>query len=131
MATMPNRNRKTVGELMAELRADPANECGDEALQSESAMRALPRPKRCFSRIFESLASRETRFGSCTSSVRILRDPCSPRPLGTPLRTQDSRGHSLERWPVPEASWAWNRLQTLLYRERDGAEDVKFVNLSA
>jgi hypothetical protein len=37
MATMPNRNRKTAGELMAELRGDPAKRAAME--RTEAAAR--------------------------------------------------------------------------------------------
>jgi len=127
---VPSRSRKTAGKFLAELNADPVWRAKME--QTEAAIRE----RQAAMRIAEEPLLADLRqvgidvdsvwslykHRPYPSAIHVLLDHIE-RPYPPEIRDGIARALA-----VPEASWAWERLQTLLYREPPvGQLRVKFA----
>src|SRR6516225_5199151 len=127
---MPKRSPKTADELLTELNADPAWRAAREQTEAarrerEAALRADEAP----------LLADLRRVGIDVDSVWSLYEqrpyasaiPVLLRHFERPYAPETREGIA-RALAVPEASWAWDRLQTLLYHEPAGQpRQVKFA----
>ena len=127
---MPKQSGKTAAEVLAEVNADPAwraaMERKDAAFREREAARRLAEAP---------LLADLRRVGINVESVWLLYE-VAPYPAAIPvllehlerpydLATREGIARALA---VPEASWAWERLLSLLFREPDRRErNVKFA----
>jgi hypothetical protein len=130
MAPVPKRSGKTAAEVSAELNADPAWRAAMERNDAAS------REREAASRLAEApLLAGLRQVGINVESVWLLYE-VAPYPAAIPVllehfeRPYDpaTREGIARALAVPEASWAWERLRSLLVREPDRRNrEVKFA----